>query len=305
MDNRIRMPAVVALSAVVLLSTWSVAAAHVGKRVIPIYDVSAPFTPILGDDEVADWYDVAQSPSITSADFFSILGDGSLLPDDLAVAVWLGWSATEGRIYFAVERIDDVYFNVYDGDPSQLWKNDYIEFMLDADHSGGQYDGFSETAYSADERKRLVSSQAQLYYAIASSPTERLMHLFDGAAETWATSPPWANVDGFITETDVTPHYSLIEGVVTPWDDLSGAGPQDSRRTELHAGAIIGLEVAIVDIDVAPGEYQGYYSLSGQRGTWKSADSFVDGMLLCASCSLPAESAVRVDSWGRIKAAAR
>ena len=64
------------------------------------------------------------------------------------------------------------------------------------------------------------------------------------------------------------------------------------------------------DFDAAPGEYHGWYSLSGESTAWRYADKFVDGVLLpceggdCGSAPEP-ESAVQTDSWGRIKASLR
>ena len=181
-----------------------------------------------------------------------------------------------------------------------MWQHDNIEIMFDGDHTGGQFDGFSVEAFGEDGAKRAWDAQAQMYVAIAASPTGQLVYNL-GAADPWVSRPPWAEVTG--VQTDTSPHYSLIEGAITPWDDLDWHGPGESRASLLEVGRMTGLEISVVDIDEEPGVFQGYHSLWGQRDLWQQADNFVDAILLCATCDLPAEpTAVASNSWARIKA---
>ncbi len=167
----------------------------------------------------------------------------------------------------------------YDGTTSDMWQHDNIEIMFDGDHTGGQFDGFSVEAFE-DGAKRAWDAQAQMYVAIAASPTGQLVYNL-GAADPWVSRPPWAEVTG--VQTDTSPHYSLIEGAITPWDDLDWHGPGEGRASLLEAGRIIGLEIS--------------------RDLWQQADNFVDAILPCATCDLPTEpTAVASNSWARIKA---
>ena len=43
-------------------------------------------------------------------------------------------------VHAAIERLDDVYMNTYEGgDLTGIWRFDGFEIMVDGDHSGGQY----------------------------------------------------------------------------------------------------------------------------------------------------------------------
>lgn len=289
-----------------VLATLAPALAHVGSRIYPVFDVSPPYAPDLDDGSVADWEDIAYDATATSLDFASLaVGDGgSLAPDDLALRMFLGCNDADGRIYFALQRFDDVYVNEYDGTGGQsMWRHDNVEIMIDGDHSGGPYNGYSADSFSDEELKRLVNAQAQHYVAIVESPDGQLLWNL-GAGDAWVSRPPWAEVGGFVV--DESPHYSLIEGAVTAWDDLSWEGPSFSRRSVLEAGRIIGFQISVADFDTDPGAYHGFHVLEGQESTWRLAERFVDGQLLCTGCDASqVVSAVRVDSWGRIKASLR
>jgi len=91
-------------------------------------------------------------------------------------------------------------------------------------------------------------------------------------------------------------------------------GYTSSYRTQLHPGAIIGFQIEVLDFDDAF-DWQGGISGRGLPytiycigGIFGFADKFVDGELIPCSvgdCSGGPSSAVRSDSWGRIKASFR
>ena len=148
--------------------------------------------------------------------------------------------------------------------------------------------------------------QAQQYRMLATSPDDRLLSIMNDRKD-WAVLPPWADVVG--TVVDEGPfHYSLVEGYVTPWDALSVGGPEGSQRSQLEDGRVIGFQVSMADFDTKPAAYHGWYTIAGQWDTWRLADNFADARLVsCADpgCSDYNFTAVRTDSWGRIKASFR
>ena len=109
----------------------------------------------------------------------------------------------------------------------------------------------------------------------------------------------------------------MVEFAVTAWDDLNWEGPEHSRRSVLEAGRIIGLQVLVYDQD-SDNDLE-IFSLAISTVTAEAtprsttfthdlfADNFVDGLLIpcdrgdCGSVP-PGGTAVRTDSWGRIKA---
>ena len=299
--------------------------AHLGSRVVPVLEIQESELPDLHDGTLEDWGDILPSATLVSPDFTSIgawglsLGaDGPPDPSTLALQVYLAWNSARQRLYFAIERADDIYINTYaGGDLGDLWRHDGVSIAIDGDHSGGPYNGFARDSLTDAEIRALTNSQAQMYQAIAESPDGRILSLY-GADRDWATLPPWADAGGLAVGEG--PNYTAIEMELTAWDHLDWKGPEFSQQGELSAGKIIGLEISVPDWDQAPpsaeeeglaavqGAYDGYYNLTGRLTTWRDASTFVDGILL--SCAGECESvtdlsAVEQDSWGRIKASCR
>ena len=276
--------------------------AHEGDQIIPIYAFPSEVLPDLHDGTLADWQAMFPEPTLTEADFQSLsFGDGAAIgAPDLAVNVYLGWSPSQNRIYAAFERWDDVYINTYtaEDEPRSLCEHDCISLMLDGDHSGGEYvyqgcQDFSSSPYTCPEI--LGNLQAQQYMAVADAHGGQQL-AYGGQGNDWVPRLPFGDVGGFVEAGE--PHRSVIELMVTPFDDLRfWEEPSESAESTLSEGQIIGLEISLPDYDVA-GETHGFHNLSGRVNTWRVADFFLDGLLLGAK-DRPTVSAV--DSWGRIK----
>jgi len=248
----------------------------------PIAELSdADVAAIAFDGDLADWEAILGAPVLTGPDFTPLnVGDGAPYdPDDLAFNIWLGWHATTGRIYAAIERIDDIYINEYAGNNSgDIWRNDSIEFMVDGDHSGGEYAGSFGPSFSNEERSLLQQQQAQQYLGIADTPDGDHVGL---SGPDWATALPYA--DGGGAESGADPNTSVIEFFVTPFDNLVADDPDESLPSQLWPGKIIGLNINLPDFDSAPGSYHGYHTLSGQQATWRYAERFADARLISDS----------------------
>lgn len=124
--------------------------AHIGARVIPIFELSDEDVAQidLKDGSIEDWENVLGEPSLTTPDFGinSLIGDGvSYDPSDLDFRIWLGWHQPTERIYAAMETVDNVYVNQYrgrkiDGIPFGI---DFMDFAVDGDHSGVENDSWA------------------------------------------------------------------------------------------------------------------------------------------------------------------
>ena len=289
------MKKTILLAAIAWLLVPSLCSAHVpGSRLHYIHEFSDHELPDLHDGTLEDWEGVLGRPTLTESDFESLeVGDGALIgPPDLTANVYLGWSGTQNRLYVAIERVDDVYVNTYEGgDLTGLWRHDSIEIMVDGDHSGGQYNGFyydddcdggwKPVALLADhwDPCRYRSNfQAQQYFGIAAAPDGRLLGCQASGASDWVTVPPYGDAGGFVEEG--LPHRSVVEIMVTPFDELRWDTPQHSRESVLKAGKIIGLQIAVPDFDTEAARYHGFSTLGGQTNAWRQADSFVDFLLM-------------------------
>ena len=274
--------------------------AHIGEKVYLIFEIpDADLEDIdLFDADISDWEDVVGDASLTPEDFFADpdVGDGAQYnPADMDYRVWLGWNETNNRLYLAAERTDDVYINEYSGGaPATVWQYDSVEFMVDGDHSGGQYNFGNSETMTDEEKARNQNSQAQKWNAIFDAPDGRILG-YPGRAE-WLNSVPLS--DGGGGSVGGGPTVSILEIYVTPYDDIIFADQEGSVATDLEAGNIIGLQIAMPDFDEEPQKYRGYHTLSGQAATFRFAERFVDAQLVGAGDA----TAVADRSWARIKA---
>ena len=276
--------------------------AHIGGKVYPIYELTdGDLAQInLLDGSVEEWERSLPAPTIVSAELYCdpTVGDGAQYdPADLDTRTWLAWNGSTGRVYLAMERIDNAYVNAYaGGDVYQIWKEDSLEFMVDGDHSGGDYTGSADPAWTADEQKLNYDRTAQMYYAIATAPDRHTIG-YMGFGGGWVDWPPYT--DGGGGHRGGSPDTSVTEFYVTPFDDLRWDDPQQSVSSRLYAGKTIGWSLSVPDWDVA-GTCRGYQTLAPSTASWRYASKFVDGRLL------PAEpTAIPSTTWARIKASFR
>jgi len=279
------------------------AVAHVGDRVIPIYEVPTSDIPDIDDFSLFEWANIVPESSLESRDFSS-LQIGSPSSDDLAARIYLAWNMGTQQLYLAMQQMDDFYINEYAGlDLPNFFGADHIEFFVDGDHSGGQY-ACGPPDGTPEQIKLYVGSQAQRYAVIAEAP-DAVVFGFEGFANGWASLPPWADMR--IRQIGAEPTETQLELYTTAWDNLNWNGPEVSLRTLLQPNNIIGLQIGIIDHD-KPGSSGIRFSISSllERPPLVCfAENFVDARLVpCdrGDCTQADASAIRADSWGLIKA---
>ena len=224
--------------------------AHVGDIVYPIYELPTSDLPDIFDGSLEDWEDVLPGTELTHDDFTPLnVGEAAGIdPEDSAYRVYLAWHSAGQHVYAGVERIDNVYINTYEGGNVHiLAAYDDVEFHLDGDHTGGQYNFWLEKDdYSDEEFKLLQNFQAQQYVIIAESPDGQIIG-YQGNGLGWAIDPPYTDAGGTAFGED--PVTTIVEFYVTAWDEINWQGPHLSKRSELVGGKIIGLQVTIADYD--------------------------------------------------------
>ena len=178
-----------------ILGLASGASAHIGDRIYLIFELSeADLADIdLRDADITDWEDVLGDASLVPTDFFQdpTVGEGAQYdPADLDYRIWLGWNGNLGTIWMGMERIDNIYINEYaGGDLGSLWRHDSIEFMLDGDHTGGDYTGSADKTWTDEERVLNNNRTAQQYLAIGGSPDGRHVGYLGRGTE-WVNALP-------------------------------------------------------------------------------------------------------------------
>ena len=306
-----RLYGLIAMGLIVGLTSG--ANAHSGEQIYLLFEIAEEdLADIdLRDASIEDWEDVVGEAQLTTTDFFHdpTVGDGAQYdPADLDYRIWLGWNGNAGTIWMGMERIDNVYINEYaGGDLSSFWKYDAVEFMVDGDHTGGDYSHEADLSWTEEEQDLNRNRTAQQYVAIADSPDGRHVGYLGKGTE-WVNTLPYA--DGGGGSVGDGPTTSIIEFFITPFDELIWNSPDDSVPSPLTDGKIIGFQISAQDFDVGccVGEnYRGFHTLSGQAATWRYAERFVDGRLVGAGGDAGGDggprSSVEEESWGRIKAA--
>lgn len=271
--------------------------AHLGDTIGIAWEIAPADMPDVNDESLEDWEAVLPGASLDQGDFSNLVFRDDD-PSDFAFRIFIGWNDESQQLALAFERLDDRLI-------TQL---DRMAIMIDGDHSGGRYvfwgDEFSE-AETAESY-----SQAQSYGLVA-DPQQDVYLTHSGPAAHWAAVFPYTYANGF--QIGDEPSYSVVELVITPWDRLTAEGPETSRRTVLRPGGIIGLDIALSDVDEPPVDgsapVSNFYKLAPQGnpqgGSSVWAGDFADVELV--PCSLPGcsgdlGSAVQFDSWARVKA---
>jgi hypothetical protein len=293
-------------SLIVVLGICLAAATGAFGQEIPLYELATADLPDLNDGslDLEDWEDVLPGTALMPDSFEPMAyGDGAgASPADFDYKVYLAWNSADQRIWAAIQRVDDVYINTYEGgNPPSMWQHDGIELMLDGDHTAGSYNGFSAAEYGEEQAKLLSGYQAQQFVILPESPDGQPLGN-NTAASGWVGLEPWGSHGGSVQ--GEAPTTSVIEFAITAWDALDWHGPEVSTRSTLEAGRIIGFNVSVMDWDVV-GTYHAFHNLNGLASTWREADNFVDGDLIgCegGDCGAAPATAVESTSWGRVKA---
>ena len=287
-----------------LIAAGSSVQAHWGDRVYPIYELTeGMLTDIDVTDGLIDEWQEIGPPSATGLDFsvFSLWEEPEYDPSDLDLRLWLGWSASPGRIYVALACVDNVGVNRtnYDTADEHL-PLDGFGFYVDADHSGG---GFHPTAdHGSEEYKLQDGAQVQDYRISPDVPPGEDNILGMSAWADWPEEPPFGQ--GFGITHGENPSIWVVEFYLTPFDLFVYSGAEESAVSALSAGKVIGFRCLVHDADGGALFTENFnrfllpaMGLDAYLGNEGSADLFADGVLIGA------EGTVVEDlTWGRIKA---
>ncbi len=272
----------------------------------PFYELTEAELALIDvrDGSIEAWESLFE-PSLLAEHFYwdPNVGEGAQYdPEDLDFRIWLGWTRAElgNHIYVAVERIDDVYINEYEGGGiGQMWQHDSIEFRIDGDHSGGQYGVWNIDQYDTEEELRLIdNATAQTYLAIAESP-DGIHFGYAGAGDGWVNRPPYGDAGGAAWGRD--PNTSVIEMYLTPFDNCIWNDPEGSVVSTLEPGRIIHFAMNVPDFDTEPRAYRAFASMRGSCIISRYAWCFIDGILLAADPD-SSPTAVQTTTWADIKA---
>lgn len=228
-------------------------------------------------------------------DFYDILHEMSAPPLDTTDfhIPWgvVGWSDTQNLLYVAIRVIDDEHY----ADESS-WQDDHVDVLIDADHSGGQFEFFSDV--TPEEKRNLNNAQATRY-GIAVPPSPGESPISTSNAGTWMLNPLYANVAWRITSSlgegvAITYEFSLM-----PFDWLDWQGVELSQSHDLEEGEVIGFNLYLQDLDTGEVRGRGFSLKNASQGTY--AQNFADFRLAPLDSDLFLPSGISLSKWGAMK----
>ena len=264
----------------------------------------------LHDGSVSDWIDVlGDAAAFTALEFIEGYIDHPYDPADLDFRIWLAWHDGTNRIYVAMERADDFYHNEFersrtDAASRMLAHDSVISFFIDGD-GGRDPRGLPP---EGEDFNLWMDRVSQWYWVLGETfdegPSMRLVNTDpDSRSEhgDWFLRPPYA--DGGGAHFGENPTISVTEFYITPYDLFVVNDPQATQITDLFPGKVINFKTTIVDVEgprvddgffIYPAESS--FRFPGQGQDW------ADGFLLDPGGVIPDNTAVEINTWGRIKA---
>ena len=182
--------------------------------------------------------------------------------------------------------VDDFLHNSRQNASAFNWDDD-INFVLDADHSGGSLFESEWGDLPREEQDQLYYTTGQLYTMLV-PPIDgyySFMYFLDNGKAFWLTdgtqdlAPDYLRTGWTRTGETGGPGTYTYEYMVTPWEVLSVDGPDASTIVDLEEGKIIGIGFLFKDYDVNT-SYEGSYDFPPMHNVWRNADLMADFVLM-------------------------
>ena len=254
-DRAKRLTLYIDLMIVILLLPLATTHAHHPKgATYKIFQFSKHAIPKI-DGDPSDWEIVPDSYLIDGSHLAdTVMGKGQNLdPQDLDVAVKVGWSPKTNRLYILYKVFDDMHnFNFARGD--------IFEVVVDADHSGGRYHSFEDVDARTEEQLKSTTTQN---YHIFTPPAEGKAWAWVWGTQQWLIEKPWSEhafskYDFEFKESGLL----YLEFSITPFNYASFRGSEYSALHKLMEGETIGLSWSVLDYDEDAKSYEGFWNLS-------------------------------------------
>jgi hypothetical protein len=215
---------------------------------------------------------------------------------DIDIAIKAGWTPEpDNRLYVFVRVVDDT-LNIDVTEMDDGWKDDDMEIIMDADHSGTHHAG----ADGGDGMRR--EHQQWTFHIPTPGGYPQVPFL------RWHQVPEmqWAIAEGLVeAATDVQPKAEHMATDVTvgyeirmpTWDDYSPDGADASTVHIMEAGQTLGMSVTVNEADTG-GRTNQISTHPNEKGA-HDADFTSEFTLLAIG---EYETAVEPGSWGAVKA---
>jgi hypothetical protein len=278
-----------------LLLGVPVAAHEPAGRVI---DVPHLEVPPLVDGELVDW---EGPPLLDTGMFTDLVGGATPEAEDFAVRVWVGWNDTENRLYVAASTEDDIHQVDREAGTAttRIFLDDDMEIFVDADHSGGQYADFSDL--TPEEQFARNGTEANHFVLAGLHADGDHMVMFSGAGWYAGEQSDYTRAAVTFEGTPGGRGTTNYEISLVPFDRINVTADFLSREHDLRPGEILGFNLEFTDFDEYANLFDAKWSLAGTFNAHRLSERFLDIRL--GEPATP--TAIRDDSWGRIKATFR
>ncbi|HID11130.1 MAG TPA: hypothetical protein EYP17_07495 [Candidatus Latescibacteria bacterium] len=275
---------------------------HVGPDIyIPQVDPARITIDGLG----TEWEDPTFYPQeymITPDDLGGNVTGGDLPPaDDWYGILYLGWSAPPDNMLYGYSRVTDDILNDEAARNGDAWRDDTIEIIVDADHSGGNYrEGWALHAETAQQFCiRMTQVPLPIPIEGAQDEDKTQWHIWARPEAKWVTKPEYMYAALDHPETRENCTYAW-EWKMALWDEV-GASPEESKRHINKLGDCIGLVIQWDDSDAELDKRDDQPGTQGPEGneSWTTADHLNDAYFVENPLLPPA---VEASSWGVVKA---
>jgi hypothetical protein len=204
----------------------------------------------------------------------------------------LAWHAGTNMLYYAFDVYDDFHVNESAKGECLYWIQDDLEWYIDADNSGGSYNGNEpEGVFRCGPAQQAAMMVGGVGDDICTC-----------SASKWSVEAPYTFWAGIVTE-EATGTQTTYE-IATMLFDFLDETPDASSIHQLSEGDVIGMSWDIEDQDVsgdAKNQTTAWYTTS-LTALYREADNLNDVEMSPADWEVSGATAVESQSWGAIKA---
>ncbi|MFH1572312.1 MAG: hypothetical protein ABIL09_30250 [Gemmatimonadota bacterium] len=277
----------------------STALAHLPEGlVLPAFQFPDHLVPVI-DGRLEDWDLVGPAYEVNEGQLIDLVAGAPARPADFRARLMIGWCESRNRLYVAAEVADDVHqVDRPAGSAATLiWQDDDLEFMVDPDHSGGQYARFDDLPPDV----AVARNGADASHFILAGPHPDGDYFVNFSAAEWYALPQGPYTAAALTSSGGVTRYEMS---LAPFDQVSTVADFLSRPHDLAEGQILGLNIECRDFDASPTVWEAVWSLSGGQNAIFLSERFADVRLMPLDDAYR-PTAIEARTWGRIKASFR
>jgi len=249
-----------------------------------------------GEDNDWAWYDPAY---VITTDQMACTLTGVVPPkDDIDIAIKVGWSAPPDNRLFVFVRVTDDTLNIDETKLDAGWKDDDLEIITDADHSGtfhGPADGGGTRTDMQQWTFHIPTPGG--YPKVAYMRYKQIPEMQWAIEEGYVQAAVKVEPEAKHLATNVTIGYEVAMPL---WDYYSPDGYDASTRHVNEAGQVLGLSITYNEAD-SKGRTNQISTHPNEKGA-HDADFMSEFTLLAVGEYIPA---VESSTWGTIKALLR